>query len=313
MNEALATLIRASLVLSGAILAILALRRPARQWIGPGQAYALWLIAPLALLGLAMPSWHASHPPGVLETMDHAAVGWIPRTGRCSALILAAWLAGAIASAARALFGHGRFQAAAKAGVAGPAAVGVVLPRTILPQTFRQAFTPQQRQLILAHEQTHIERNDTRAVAAAAVLQWAFWFNPLVRLAADAFRLDQELACDAAVLEAHPTARRAYAKTLIAAATGEAAPLLAACAWRGRDRHPVVVRLTALAEHPVRRRDDLGAIAMLALWILAFAGGWIEKPPNRAFDRHPVLYVDQAVALSSPPGHGLWRVAISPP
>lgn len=44
-----------SLVFTAAVLAVAALRRPCRQWLGPRRGCALWLLPPLAMLASASP------------------------------------------------------------------------------------------------------------------------------------------------------------------------------------------------------------------------------------------------------------------
>ena len=92
--------------------------------------------------------------------------------------------------------------------------VGVISPRIILPRE-DGTFTDAERALIRAHEREHVARQDPRATALAAVLQTLCWFNPLVWFGAHVMRLDQELACDAAVLRKRPADRGLYARTLL--------------------------------------------------------------------------------------------------
>ena len=83
-------------------------------------------------------------------------------------------------------------------------------------------------------------------LAAAAVASCVCWFNPLAHLAVRAMRLDQELACDATVLERAPGARRLYAETLLRTHPAAAEPMLG-CQWRSGPAHPLETRIRALA------------------------------------------------------------------
>src|SRR5690606_182279 len=98
---------------------------------------------------------------------------------------------------------------------AGPALVGAWRARIVLPADFERRYDTLERELILAHERVHLARGDAWVNAFVALLRSLNWFNPLVHLAAAKFRLDQELACDAAVIARFPRARRRYADAML--------------------------------------------------------------------------------------------------
>ncbi|MGB0907627.1 MAG: M56 family metallopeptidase [Maricaulaceae bacterium] len=104
----------------------------------------------------------------------------------------------------------------------GPLVMGVMSPCIILPKNFTEHFTSQQQQLALLHEMLHIKRGDLWAAFAAFIFGALNWPNPFMRIAARAFRHDQEAACDMSVLN-HPISkgadRASYAQTLMQAAT----------------------------------------------------------------------------------------------
>lgn len=78
---------------------------------------------------------------------------------------------------------------------AGPASVGLLRPRIVVPRDFDRRYSPLEQALILSHEQTHIARGDAVVNLLACAFQCVFWFNPL-----------QEIACDAIVMQRHPRA-----------------------------------------------------------------------------------------------------------
>jgi len=55
--------------------------------------------------------------------------------------------------------------------------------------------------IVLAHELAHVRRGDWTVQMAAELLCAAYWFNPLVWIAARRLRLESEQACDDAVLK----------------------------------------------------------------------------------------------------------------
>jgi hypothetical protein len=149
--------------------------------------------------------------------------------------------------------------------------IGVLRPRIVTPNDFARRYTEREQMVVLAHERTHIARHDSRINAAVALSRCALWFNPLVHLLAHYLRIDQELACDAAVVAAHPGARRAYAEALLKTQLA-GRPLPLGCYWPAHASHPLAQRIGLLTLGPPRwpgARLGAGAVALLAV-----AGAW---------------------------------------
>ena len=109
------------------------------------------------------------------------------------------------------------------------------MPRIIVPHDFALRYTATEQLLVLVHERTHIARHDALANLLQAAFQCLFWFNPLVHLAAQRFRQDQELSCDALVVAQHPRRCRAYAEALLKAHRPHAPPTDGInCHWQSR-------------------------------------------------------------------------------
>jgi beta-lactamase regulating signal transducer with metallopeptidase domain len=190
--------------------------------------------------------------------------------------LLAIWTLGAVLVAAGLWRAQVRFLAEVRAGRAGPSVVGVIAPRIFLPPD-DGSLSAEERALIRAHEHEHIVRRDPRAGALAALFQCVCWFNPLVHLAGHLLRLDQELACDAAVLRRRPRDRALYARTLLKTQLA-ATPLPFGCYWPARGAHPLEVRIGLLKA--VRRDESLAGPALVSLSVLtAVMLAWIAKPP----------------------------------
>jgi len=187
--------------------------------------------------------------------------------------LAAAWLAGALSLAFRFAWQQLAFQHSVQRGAAparvrrdgapasGPVLLGVWRPRLVLPSDFRRTFGSAERRLVLAHERIHAERGDLWANACCVLLQCLAWCNPLIHVAAARFRLDQELACDEAVLRRHgqaPMYARALLKTQLSA---QGIPL--ACQWQAA--HPLKERIVNLKSPitPAQRLAGKFAASML--------------------------------------------------
>jgi beta-lactamase regulating signal transducer with metallopeptidase domain len=304
--EVLLALVRANIAAGVAILLVLTLRAPMRRLFGAERAYRLWLMAPAAITGaLFNVSKGVAASSG--EGLGVSARLWLAR-GDHHAVVLIVWLLGVAASLILAAWSQGRFLAAAKAGRAGPAAVGVFHARLVLPSDFTARFNPDERRLVIAHERAHIERLDSRANALAVLLQSLGWFNPLLHLAAGAMRLDQELACDATVTARLPRERRAYAEALLKTQQTASGPLLG-CRWGERGAHPLEIRIAMLGRQPptrVRQRLGLATVVLLGLTVLAVAHA--VQPPQPPW---PAMVMTMPMAvlldLDSGPRHALTR------
>ena len=272
-------LLRAACFASLAIALLLALRTPLRRWSGATLAYQAWLIVPLVSFAALLPV--RSMPvvlatPALRPVQAFAAQAAPLATARVDGLLVI-WACGLVASVAWLVLGHRAFLRHAgrltrvgdvyfSQGDAGPASVGLFRPRIILPHDFAQQYSAGEQALVIAHEQAHIGRRDALANLLAALFQCLFWFNPLVHLGALHLRQDQELACDALVMQRHPQQRRTYAQALLKSHAGafDLRPGIR-CHWK--THHPTKERLMHLQHTPpgtLRRFAGRCLLALLA-------------------------------------------------
>jgi beta-lactamase regulating signal transducer with metallopeptidase domain len=160
----------------------------------------------------------------------------------------------------------------------GPALVGVLRPRVILPADFDARFTADEQPRVLAPELTHLRSWDAQVNAVVAIVRALCWFNPLVHVASSLIRLDQELACDAAVVARQPGSRRHYAEAMLKAQLATE-PLALGCGWFTSKRHPLRRRISALASRPPgRARRWSGAIVAAGLVFVSSYTAWATQP-----------------------------------
>lgn len=276
-------LLEANIAAAAAIAVVLLLRRQAHRHLGPRAAYLMWAIVPAAVLATFLPA-RAVEVMAVIQLpgagADAAAAGAGASRGleALPAVLLLAWVGGGLAMAYVLARRQDLFAADLASGMAGPAVIGFFRPRIVTPDDFVDRFDHTERRLILAHEQVHLERQDARINAAVAALRCVCWFNPMVHIGANAMRMDQEMSCDAAVIEHRPKARRAYAETLLKTQLA-AHPLPVGCYWPPGGEHPLAERIAMLARTPLSQRRRLAASGAVAL--LAAGGGlaaWAAQP-----------------------------------
>jgi len=302
----LAALLRANLAVSAAILLTLVLRRPVRARFGALAAYALWLLAPICLAASVLPA-HAPSPAlapvtSLVLAVAKGAAPLVHRAPTASTAAVIVWLAGAALVLGVLISRQTRFVASlgplvpseAEGGVLlaarldfGPAVIGVLRPRIVAPGDFERRFTGAARRVVLTHERVHLERGDAAINALAAALRCLCWFNPLVHLAVRRMRVDQEIACDEAVVARHPSDRRVYAETLLdTLLISHAVPF--GCHWPAVGPHPLkerVVMLNSPSVSPIRKR--LGAALVCGVALIGAGAVWAANPRPPAVITQP--------------------------
>jgi len=295
MSDALLILVAANLAAAVAIALVLVLRAPARRLFGPRIAYGLWLVVPLAALGVLLPARvmtvtvRAASAPGAgastLAAPNATLAG--PAAFDPWLLVMGLWIAGALASLAWMVWRQGQFGRDMERGLAGPAAVGVLNPRVVTPSDFDTRYTPREQFAVLAHEAMHIVRHDTRINALVAVARCVNWFNPLLHVLVRCLRMDQELACDAQVIAHYPAVRRSYAEAMLKTQLA-IQPLPLGCYWLHTQPHPLAQRISLLSRRaPDPRVRLLGLTVLTALALAAMGSAWMAKPMRVRFVELP--------------------------
>lgn len=321
--ELLEALLRANIAASAAIVLVLLLRRPARRQFDALAAYALWLTVPLAALTslLPRPAMATMLEPLTLAVSAMAVVpSDLPVPGLVAAILVAAWLGGMVVAAGLLSRRQAQFMAAlgrlstgadgvlrAEHPAVGPAVVGALRPRIVTPADFETRFDAEEQELILSHEGVHLARGDGLANALAAAAQCVCWFNPLVHVAVRSLRIDQELACDAAVLARHPQQRGTYARALLKAQL-DAPALPVGCHWPAAGEHPLKERIAMLkSPRPAAARRIAGLAAAGAASLIAAGAAWAVQPGPQPGPR-PGPLVTRPVWISKPTIEDLVRV-----
>lgn len=292
-DAVLTALQRAHLGLTLGLLAVALLRRPWRRMAGAQAAYGLWALP----LWLAVAAWlpasstlRLTLPTVHLTALATAGAG--VGTPHWALLLQGAWLVGILIAGAAVVAQHRRYLRQlvrradgtwqAPAG-SSPGLLGTWRPRLVRPADIRQRFTADERRWILAHERIHARRGDNPARLLATALAVLAWFNPLAWWALRALRQDQELACDAAVLQRFPQRWRAYGLALLKLDGATGLPPTAS-AWQSH--HPLKERIMLLKNNAAPRAGARQA-ARAALALSALLGLAAVQTISSAADKAP--------------------------
>lgn len=283
-------MLRSLLLVTLAMGLVLLLRRPLRLGVGPGPAFALWLLVPIMAVLPWLPTF--STPWALLPTIQvfpEQAVATMTSapTGMIHSWLWAVWLTGVALAVLRlaahyvSLRRHSRplpdLMAAAlrqelphfdlgrvRLHPDGPALLWALRSTLLLPPDFMQRFNRRQRSLILRHELAHLRRGDVFWNLLAELAATLLWFHPLMWLALSRFRLDQELACDECVLRHAPQDEAPYAHILMHSVGNSPVPALVP--WLAEPQ--LKERLTMIQRHrPGALRRRIGYLALAALMV----------------------------------------------
>ena len=296
------------------ILLVLVVRPWARRAAGARVSYWLWLIVPITATAGLLPAptrvvvasasevvvpAEASPASPLVQSAAQEQTS-VPTVAtpliflpRLADVLVAIWLLGAGALLGRSVVSTRRLAADPSVG---PALVGVLRTRLVLPADFETRFNAEERTLILAHEEVHRVSAHTRINALIEVARCLCWFNPFAHLAAASAREDQELACDAAVLATRPRARRAYAEALLKAqVAGAFLPL--GCAWTSPSGKRLADRIAMLGRRPLSRGGAIaGAIAVAIVAVASGYATWAQQPERLVTQRPEPVWTPAAEA-----------------
>jgi murein DD-endopeptidase MepM/ murein hydrolase activator NlpD len=179
--------------------------------------------------------------------------------------------------------GFGGVQASAVAVVetdlaVSPMLVGVWRPILLLPRHLRD-FDVVQQQMIIAHELTHLRRNDPLWMAASIAAQTALWFNPAVRKLGERLTWAQELSCDQQVLAGRPQPqRKAYAAALVGQLKLQRGAFGAALAFGGINATSLTARMLLIRQGGALAPGALGRGSVFAGFCAVLAASLVLQP-----------------------------------
>jgi beta-lactamase regulating signal transducer with metallopeptidase domain len=218
-------------------------------------------------------------------------IGRLPASPNLDRLLIGAWvLASALlilGVAVHALLLHRgarRWATARVAGVevlvsdrVGPAVVGLLRPRIVLPRWALEA-PPEAQALIIAHERTHLDADDARLLAVAILLIVCMPWNLPLWWQLHRLRFAIEVDCDARVLRGGGEMTR-YGETLIMVGERHSSGL-AVVAAMSEPKSNLEQRLRKMLSKPKKFAWASGT-ALAALSLVLAASAAEVSPPNR--------------------------------
>ena len=313
-------LLSATIASSAAIILVTLLRKPLRLATGAQAAYWLWLLVPASVLATWMPV--PSHTlflvvgglPSSLSAALHSRTAAVapPSESAYITAVVVVWAVGAAIAFALMLVRQLRFARSLGAiscdamgighshFIITPMLVGVWRPQIVVPIDFETRYSIDERVLVLEHERAHWDRGDIVINALSAAWLCLSWFNPLTYWAFALLHLDQELACDAHVLQRSKSSPRCYAGALLKTqlATQAAWLMPVGCHWQSI--HPLKERVAMLKRPLPGLLRRMGGFA-LALMLTLSAGYavWATAVQPQSEDWQVLVHLKLTVTSAS--------------
>jgi beta-lactamase regulating signal transducer with metallopeptidase domain/HEAT repeat protein len=223
-----------------------------------------------------------------------AIVAW--RIRRSAAVIEAPWVDEA-QTLAEVFEIPGPVVVAESASVTVPIVCGVWRPSIVMPADAAR-WSDERRRVVILHELAHIKRRDCLTQSVAQLVCAAYWFNPIVWLAARRMRAERERACDDFVLAAGEKGPDYAAHLLDIAKTAQhrrMSPLVGLAMARPSQLEG---RLLAILDPAIRRSSTLHTrVASLAFVLL------IAVPVGAVHLERSSPVADEIESASAPPSH----------
>jgi beta-lactamase regulating signal transducer with metallopeptidase domain len=151
-----------------------------------------------------------------------------------------------------------------------PSAIGCLKPVVLLPVSALTALTPEQIELLLAHELAHIRRHDYFINLLQTGVETVLFYHPAVWWISSRIRAEREHCCDDLAIQACGDDALAYARTLTQLEGLQSRPVRLVLAANGG---PLLARIQRLANRESAGRHTppvwMGVLLPVALVLLA--------------------------------------------
>jgi beta-lactamase regulating signal transducer with metallopeptidase domain len=157
-----------------------------------------------------------------------------------------------------------------------PGVVGWIKPMILIPSYALTGLTPQQFELILAHELAHIRRHDYLVNLFQTIIETLFFYHPAVWWVSSQVRKERENACDDLAISIGGDAS-VYARTLIEIERLRKINVSLAMAADGASLTMRVHRLIGIETSGSERLNGLWGLLFIGIFIISFIA-YVKNP-----------------------------------
>lgn len=143
-----------------------------------------------------------------------------------------------------------------------PLLLGMVFPVLILP---RWQLTGEELRNVLAHEMTHLRRNDMLLKWFVVIVKSLHWFNPLVYVVSGQMNLECEISCDMSVTKSmDKVQQKSYVETILKLVSGHRTREYALTMGMSGNKNQLKVRFMSM-----KRPPRVGVVKRALSWSMA--------------------------------------------
>jgi len=158
--------------------------------------------------------------------------------------------------------------------ICSPLMIGIIRPTLLLPKT---DITPEQLHNVLAHEMTHVKRNDILYKWFVSIIKCIHWFNPAIYFISKQINIDCEVSCDLSVVkEMDEQQEKGYVETILSLLThnnSEAIPLTTGMTGNKKTLKRRFIMIKNKIQVSKKFAIISGVLALLILATTIFASG----------------------------------------
>ncbi|MEQ8836745.1 MAG: M56 family metallopeptidase, partial [Lacipirellulaceae bacterium] len=167
--------------------------------------------------------------------------------------------------------------------IAQPILIGIVRPMILLPSSALTGWTPEELEMVLLHELSHVRRWDNLVNLAQRLIESLLFFHPCVWWISRQVRIDREECVDAAVV-GRTAKPQAYAELLVnfAAARNQLPRNLAASAMARHTLAGRIRRILNLEDEPMLVKRSTATLAGFAVLVVLSLLIWQPAPESIA-------------------------------
>lgn len=146
--------------------------------------------------------------------------------------------------------------------ICSPLMIGIIRPTLLLPKT---DITPEQLHNVLAHEMTHLKRNDILYKWFVSIVKCVHWFNPAIYFISKQINIDCEISCDLAVVkEMDEQAEKGYVETILLLLTHNNSRAIPLTTGMTGNKETLKRRFTM-----IKKRKNIGKVTQILSTVLA--------------------------------------------
>ena len=161
--------------------------------------------------------------------------------------------------------------------ICSPLMIGIVRPALLLPKT---DITPEQLHNVLAHEMTHLKRNDILYKWFVSIVKCVHWFNPAIYYISKQINIDCEISCDLAVVKKmNEQEEKGYIETILSLLTHNNSKHISLTTGMAGNKETLKRRFTMIKKKiKVSKKVAIisGVLAVLILVTTVFTSGMLN-------------------------------------